>query len=109
MMSFCKGHLPSQARAVLNAATSRRVEINERLFCLFIDACLSATPPMLQDALDAYAKLGPRSCKSVHAVARICRASNQPRFALPLVADAVRLNVDISDDLWALLAECCAE
>ncbi|CEP01309.1 hypothetical protein PBRA_001915 [Plasmodiophora brassicae] len=111
MLLFCQRHMPCKAPDVLRAALRRRVPVrqDDSLFCAFLGACKRARPPMLQDALDLYRECGPKTDEVISAVVSICRASNRPDAALPLVADAVDSNARLCETLVCTFAASCAE
>ncbi|CEO97696.1 hypothetical protein PBRA_005810 [Plasmodiophora brassicae] len=109
VMSFCRHHLPSKAPTVLQAAVARRHRVDQTLFLTLLAACQHADPPMIGDALESFAKWGPKTHDVLFAVAHTCRVANQPSSALFLVADAVDRDVPISEPLLSIFAACCAE
>lgn len=109
MMTFCRKHLQTKAPAVLDVAASRGARICDALFGAFLGACLLAKPPLLHDALERYAKWGPRTHNVIYTLAHICRLSNEPRLALPLVSDAVENQVEFTEKLLLMLVGCCSE
>lgn len=109
MMQVCKRCLPAKAPDVMAAAADRRVRITDVLFCTFLGACQAARPVLAREAVEHYAKSGPRSHNVIFGVANICRLSKNPASALFLVSDAIDNGVEMSDKLLSMFAACCAE
>ncbi|CEP01620.1 hypothetical protein PBRA_008562 [Plasmodiophora brassicae] len=109
MMSFCRRNLPGKAPHILSTAVGRGIVPNDTLFGTFVHACLATDPPIFQEALDLYTRHGPRTHSSIYAMAHLCRKASHPDAALPLVADVVDNDVEMSTRLFSMFAACCAE
>ncbi|CEO98500.1 hypothetical protein PBRA_006614, partial [Plasmodiophora brassicae] len=110
MMAFCKRYDPGGAVDVMRAAEARGIYISDAMFCSFLAACQSAEPVLLDDALDAYARCGPRTYNVIFGIANICRVAKRPASALFLVADIADNDlVAIDTKLLSIFAACCAE
>ncbi|CEO98360.1 hypothetical protein PBRA_006474 [Plasmodiophora brassicae] len=109
MLGFCVRHLPGRAPEVMRAAIAAEVPISTDhvLFCTFLSACQRAKPALVDDALDVFAKCGPRQHNAVFGIAHICREAHRPSEALFLVGELQ--SVEVSDRLLSILAACCAE
>lgn len=108
-MAFCRRSYPEQAPMVLQAALSRQIGVYEPLFCMFLSACRKARPVLVQDALDMYARCGPRTAGVLVDMATVCKVGGRPDDALFLLDDALAGNVAIPERLLAMLARCCAK
>ncbi|CEO96618.1 Pentacotripeptide-repeat region of PRORP domain-containing protein [Plasmodiophora brassicae] len=108
MLQFCKRIVPSKAPDVLDAAVSRDVTVTDVLFTSFLSACSAASPPLVQAALEHYAKVGPKTRTTIYNVAHLCLQASQPGLALALFNDATVNDVGVTWRLLSLFATCCA-
>lgn len=109
MMSTCRRLSPSKAPLVLDAAVAAGVRVCDTLFCTFLGACQSVSPPLADEVLQRYPAHGPRSNNVIFGVAHICRLAGRPGSALFLVGDALDNNVELTRRLSSIFAACCAE
>lgn len=108
MMWFCMRHAPAKAPEVMQAAAASGIQ-DRPLLIAFLGACRAASPPMMAEALAAYASSGP-GCddRLLYDLADICRRAGRPCAALSLVSDAIDKNVRFGPGLLSMFAACCA-
>lgn len=111
MMTYCKQRAPAKAPAVFDRALMHGVDLplSDGFFCTYLGACQRATPIPLDNVLQRYRRVGPRTHNVIFGMANICRVARKPEAALFLVWDAVSNKLVFTEKLLSLFAACCAE